>query len=78
MYVVSPLLALVNRDFMELVKMETLNGKHVLQLLLLIYITFSYSRVGIQCSLGFLSIKDIDDQADVIILRTDPLYKTAA
>ena len=29
-------------------------------------------------SLPLSSIKDIDDQADVIILRTDPLYKTAA
>ena len=31
-----------------------LNGKHVFKLLLLIYITFSYSRVGIQCYHGFL------------------------
>ena len=29
-------------------------------------------------SLPLSSIKDIDDQADIIIIRTDPLYKTAA
>ena len=29
-------------------------------------------------SLHFSSMKDIDDQDDVIIIRTDPLYKTAA
>ena len=29
-------------------------------------------------SLPLSSIKDIDDQADVIIIRKDPLYKTAA
>ena len=64
---------------MELVKMETLNGKHVLQLLLLILLRSGrHTMLSQLSSLPLSSIKDIDDQADVIIIRTDPLYKTVA